>query len=596
MTEPKRLPITTQVKVSKRPDGTILLDSVENLPPVEGTIFGKLEEWANRTPDSVWLSEGDRQLSFGEGHALRRKYSSHLMAAGASQNRPLMVISNNGIEHALVSLAASAINVPVAVVLPAYCSPNFAPWTKLDHVLSCTNPGLIITDIPRDVARALSELGHDCPVAEMAYGKWCEDLPQVDSHLVDEGEASVTLDSVSKLLFTSGSTGMPKPVINTQRMMVSNMVATGMVWPFLREKPPVMVDWLPWNHTFGGNYCFNVALWFGGHMHIDFGKPAPGLFEQSLAAIRRFVPNIYFNVPLGYELLASALEADEALAKEFFSQLDFLLNAGAAMPVALRKRLTRIAVNACGKEPRIVGGWGSTETAPFSTVLDMETDRAANLGLPIPGTTIKMIPLSGNYELRIKGPNVTPGYYGDPEATAAAFDEEGFYKIGDAGKFVDENDPSKGIVFDGRVSENFKLSSATFVNVGKLRLDVVSACGKLISDAVIAGEGRDEIGLVIIPNEPSCRDFLEQNGHDETEAETAGLHPAIAEQLAHSLRALNEETGSGASRRIARFIVAKEPPSVSEGEITEKGYIAQRRFLDLRRALVEELYLVGHEL
>lgn len=326
-------------------------------------------------------------------------------------------------------------------------------------------------------------------------------------------------------------------------------------------------------------------------MVIDKGRPTPTLIERTVAAIRAYRPTLYFNVPIGYELLLPFLEEDDALARGFFMGLDFVFNAGAALPSSTRGRIEALALRVTGRPANIVGGWGSTETAPFATVLNFATGEAANLGLPIPGTTIKMVPDSGRMELRIRGPNVTPGYWKAPELTALAFDEEGYYRIGDAGRFADPEDPSAGIVFDGRVTENFKLSTGTFVNVGALRLKAIAAGERLISDAVVVGEGRSELGLIVFANDTACRDLLGEDACHSWE-DAVAHHPRIIQRLAELLRDYNTTAG-GSSMRIARFIVADGPPDPHLEEITDKGYLNQRRIIANRVHLIERLFDEG---
>jgi len=582
------------VIVSRRADEAILVDNAVSLPPVRGSIVGRLSHWAAATPSAIWLSAEDRRITFAEADEVRRYLSARLLALPLSADRPLMILGENGIDHALLAMAATAVGVPVAILSPALALPAAAPWAKLARVLGQVEPGLIVTDHPAMLREALAVIGRSDRVEPLRDLAWLDAGDAASDAASHAAEAAVGLDSVAKLLFTSGSTGTPKAVINTQRMMVSNMLALSRIWPFLAERRPVMVDWLPWNHTFGGNCCFNTALWFGGHLHIDRGRPTPALIGRTIAAIRAIGPTVHFNVPLGHELMLPVLEADIGLARDFFGRLDFLFNAGAALPGSIRQRLEKAAWDATGSLPAIYGGWGSTETAPFSTALTFPTRDAANLGVPIPGTTIKMVPAGGRYELRVKGPNVTPGYWRDAAATAAAFDEEGFYCVGDAGTFADPEDPAKGIVFDGRVAENFKLNSGTFVNVGALRLAIISAGGSLISDAVIAGEGRNQLGALLFANEAACRALLGEAACAALGDAPASSHPDVRASLAERIRAHNAQFG-GSSMFVARFQVAAEPPSAAHDEITDKGYLNQRRVLARRVIEIERLFEHGHQ-
>ncbi|MDB5698167.1 MAG: Long-chain-fatty-acid--CoA ligase, partial [Alphaproteobacteria bacterium] len=416
---------------------------------------------------------------------------------------------------------------------------------------------------------------------------WLMDHAPAPKEAVSAAAARVGPDTVAKLLFTSGSTGAPKAVINTQRMLVSNVQAMARLWSFLNDRPPVIVDWLPWSHTFGGNFCLHICLFLGGTFHIDAGKPAPGLIDLTIAALKRWSPTIYFNVPAGYDALLPALEADGAFARHFFQDLDFLFNAAAPLPDLTRARLEAVARRATGELPAIFGGWGSTETAPGATMLSFPTPHASNLGVPLPGVEIKMVPVDGRHELRVRGPNVTPGYWKQPEATAAAFDDEGFYRIGDAGRMVDPTDPAAGILFDGRIAENFKLASGTWVNVAGVRLAAIAAGEGLIADAVVAGEARDDIGLLIFANDDACRAWLAARGC-EVDISPAS-HPRVRDYVASLISGYNA-TQMGSSTKIARLLILDDPPRPEHDEITDKGYINQRAVLARRASSVDDLY------
>lgn len=564
------------VSAAHRDDGSILLVTELDLPPIEGSIAARLGYWARWTPHAVYMSDGDRLMSYAQAETARRSLSAKLLAM--SLGAPIMIVGENGIDHALVMLAATAIGIPVSVIAPAYVAAAAKPWTRFDGVLDRIAPSLIFADDPAFVEYIVGQLGRDVRIRPLRDLSWLQEAPLAKPAEVSDAERLVGPDSIAKLLFTSGSTGTPRAVTITQRMMVSNMIALGLVWDFLSDRPPVLVDWLPWSHTFGGNCCFNIALWFGGHLHVDKGRPAPGLIGRSVEAIRQYRPTLYFNVPIGYEHLLPLLEADLDFARQFLKPLDFLFTAGAPMPQSLQVRLEAVAMAAIGRRPTVASGWGSTETAPFSTVLCFPAAQAANLGIPLPGTTIKMVPEGDRYELRVRGPNVMPCYWGDRAGTEAAFDEEGYYRIGDAGKLADPADPAAGILFDGRVAENFKLSSGTFVNVGALRVAIISATDNLVSDLVIAGEGRSELSALLFLNDEACR----------------LPRPALIERLTGLLAAFNAGE-AGSSRRIERFMIADESPSAAHEEITEKGYLNQRRIRQRRAALFETIHAQGVE-
>ncbi|AEG51032.1 Long-chain-fatty-acid--CoA ligase [Sphingobium chlorophenolicum L-1] len=570
--------------------GVMILRHGLTIDPVEQTIPGRLRHWAEVRPDALFLTQEEQAITYGEAERRRREIAARLLGLPLSPDRPLAIVAENGIDHALMMLAATSIGLPVAVISPSYIAPGARPWAKFGQILDQITPGLIVSDQPEMLDAVLAGIGRDGPKAQpLTELDWLLAEPSVPAGDLAAAEASVGPDSVAKLLFTSGSTGQPKPVPNTQRMMVSNMQGLAALWPFLRERPPVSVDWLPWNHTFGGNCCFNITLWFGGHSHIDSGRPVPAAIGRSIEAIRRWRPTLYYNVPAGFESILPTLEADRAFAADFFGNLDFLFNAGAPLPPALRHRVEAASLAAAAAPPSFVAGWGATETAPFSTVLHFLQSHANNLGVPIPGTAIKLVPDGDRYELRVKGPNVMPGYWRDDRASAAAFDEDGFYRIGDAGRLADPHDPAAGILFDGRVAENFKLSTGTWVNVGALRLAVISACRKLVSDAVVTGEGKADIGLLLVLNEEACRLYLESAGHDLPAGSPACLHPAVRTRIEELIDAYNAEQ-MGSSTRISRFAVMERPPSLEQGEITDKAYINQRRTLALRADAVERLY------
>ena len=405
---------------------------------------------------------------------------------------------------------------------------------------------------------------------------------------VDAAFARVGSDTVAKILFTSGSTGQPKGVINTQRMMCANQESAAAAWTFLADHPPVIVDWLPWNHTFGGNHNFNMMLRHGGTLYIDAGKPVPALIGRTVANLREVSPTVYFNVPRGYAVLLDHLEKDEALQRSFFARLDLLFYAAAALPQTLWDRLERLGTKVRGRKVPFISSWGLTETAPAVTMVHFPIDRPGNIGVPGPGMAVKLAPVGDKLEIRVKGPNVTPGYYKAPDLTAKAFDEEGWLRTGDAVRFADPADPAAGLLFDGRVAENFKLSSGTWVNVGMLRPQVIAAGAPVIEDAVITGHDRDEVGLLIFPSLAGLRSLCPELGADARLEDMLG-RPAVRAALAEGL-ARHNRAAQGSSMRIARALLMTEPPSIDANEITDKGYLNQRAVLTKRAALVERLH------
>jgi feruloyl-CoA synthase len=451
-------------------------------------------------------------------------------------------------------------------------SPARSDHAKLTGIFDLLRPGLVFAEDPARFAPALKAVGATSTPLDAL-------LDHEAGARIDEAFAAVTPDSVAKILFTSGSTGAPKGVINTHRMLCSNQQSWAQVWPFLDDTPPVMCDWLPWNHTFGGNATFNMALRNGGTLYIDGGKPAPGLIDLTARNLRDISPTLYFNVPRGFDLLLPFLETDAEVRRSFFSQLEVLFYAAAALPQNLWDRLTALAkVEGTGRLS-ILSGWGSTETAPLATCVHYPIDRPGIVGNPAPGIELKLVPAGDKREVRVRGPNVTPGYYREPELTRDAFDDEGFYKIGDAMKLADPDDPSKGLVFDGRVVETFKLSSGTWVHAGAVRLAIVAACDPLVQDAVITGHDRDEVGALLFVNQAA----IDALGLDDG---------ALRSRLQRALIALRS-TSTGSSTTPTRLLVLEEPPSIDGNEITDKGYINQRATLTRRAAHVAELYAGG---
>jgi feruloyl-CoA synthase len=558
-----------KVEVEKRADGSLLLRSPMALGACARCVTDWLVDWAARAPERTFLAEraGDdwRRLSYRDSLEAVRAIGQGLLAQGLSAERPLAILSDNSVDHALLALGAQHVGVPVAPISPAYSlmSKDFA---KLKYIFELVRPGLVWTADPEKFAPALAAVAaRPARLEELRAAK--------PGAQVDAANAKIGPDTVAKILFTSGSTGQPKGVINTQRMLTANQQMLAQGWPFVEARPPVVVDWLPWNHTFGGNHNFNLVLRNGGTLYVDGGKPMPGLIETTARNLSEIAPTMYFNVPRGFDLLLPFLEKDAALRKNFFRELDMVFYAAAALPQNLWERIEKLVVAEKDGKLAMLSAWGSTETAPLATQVHFHIPAAGVIGLPVAGCALKLVPSAGKLEVRVKGPNVTPGYYKREDLTRAAFDEEGFYRIGDAVKFADPSDPAKGIVFDGRVAEDFKLSSGTWVSVGGLRVRLIAACNPIVQDAVITGHDRDEIGALL---------FLSPAAQ--------GMTPeAIRGKLTEALRGLAAE-GGGSSTRPTRLLVLREPPSIDANEITDKGYINQRAVLEHRATLVERLY------
>jgi len=556
------------VDATRRPDGTVVLRSPHALEEYPARITDHLERWAAQAPDRTLLAqragEGWRTLSYGEALAQARRIAAALLARGLSPQRPLAVLSGNDIEHALLQLGALIAGVPYAPVSPAY-SLLSTDFGKLRHVMSLLTPGLVYAADGAAYGKAIAAaLPAD---SELLTSR---DFPALAAHPagpeVDAAHARVGPDTIAKFLFTSGSTGQPKAVINTQRMWCSNQAMIRTMLAYFRDEPPVLVDWAPWHHTAAGNHDFGLVLANGGSYYIDEGKPLPGAIEATVRNLREIAPTFYFNVPRGYEALLPYLREDAALRRNFFSRLRVLWFAGAGVSQHVYDEMRALALAERGEPVPFLTGLGSTETAPMTLARLQEVDDASNMGVPPPGVELKMVPFEGKYEMRIKGPHITPGYWRQPELTAQAFDEEGWYRLGDAFAFADEADAGKGLLFRGRVAEDFKLATGTWVHVGALRAAFIAHFAPLVRDVVIAGAGRDTLAALVFPDGKHAREAFAQR-----------LRGFVAQS-------------TGSSNRIERILVLDEPPSLDAGEMTDKGSINQRAVLARRADLVETLY------
>jgi feruloyl-CoA synthase len=596
-----RLFAKPDVRHERQADGSIVIRSAQELGHVPASLGVLLEQWATADPKRVFLAERDgtdgwRRITYGETARAARAIGQSLLDCGLRSDRPLLILAENGIDHALMVLGALHVGVPVVPVSTAYArlSQDFG---KLRHIFRLSAPGMIYVDEADRYAAALQAIGATTTQIAASRGAlpggvrllpFAALAASRPGPAVGAAFAKVGPDTVAKILFTSGSTGEPKGVINTQGMLCANQESIASGWPFLSRRPPVIVDWLPWNHTFGANHNFNMMLRHGGTLYIDEGKPVPALIGRTVANLREVSPTVYFNVPRGYAALLDHLEKDTALRDSFFADLDMLFYAAAALPQGLWDRLEKLGLQVRGHKVPFVSSWGLTETSPLVTMVHYPIDRPGNIGVPAPGNTVRLVPEGDKLEIRVKGPSVTPGYFKSPELTAKAFDEQGWLRTGDAVRFADPADPAQGLLFDGRTAENFKLSSGTWVNVGMLRTAVITAGAPVIEDAVITGHDRDEIGLLIFPSLAGLRGLC-PDAEPNTGLAAMVARAAVREALLAGLARYNAQA-QGSSTRIARCLLLVEPPGIDANEITDKGYINQRAVLTRRAALVERLH------
>jgi len=568
---------TDDVEIERRADGALLLRSPRLLTAFPARLTERLAHWARAAPARTFLAQRDaaggwRRLTYGEAYTRARRIAQTLLDRGLSRERPLAILSDNDLEHGLLALACLHAGIAYVPISSAY-SLISVDHSKLRQAIALLTPGLVYAS---DRARFAKAIAAAVPAGIEVIG--AEDLASLEAAepgtAVDAAHAAVGPDTIAKFLLTSGSTGQSKAVINTQRMLCSNQQMLTQALPSLLDGPPVLVDWLPWNHTAGGNHNFGLVLNHGGTLYIDEGKPVPGLIEKTVANLREVAPTIYFNVPRGYEALLPFLRADRALREHFFSRLGLLQYAAAVLPQPVWRAYEELALEACGERIRWITGYGATETAPAAMFTSRGAVRAGTVGLPVDGVEMKLVAVAEKHEARFRGPNVTPGYWRQPELTAAAFDEEGYYCTGDAMRFVDPADPRQGFEFDGRTAEDFKLTTGTWVSVGPLRARINAACSPLVQDVVITGHDRDWVGVLVFLNTVACR---------ELPAEETRIY------LQRALRQL-AQAATGSSTRIERALILEAPPSIDAGEITDKGSINQRAVLKHRAALVERLY------
>jgi feruloyl-CoA synthase len=591
---------TPAIVADRRADGGILLKSTTPLGTSARCIGDWLEHWARQAPDRIFLADRASvdapwsTVTYKEALKQVRSAAAWILAQRLSAERPLVILSDNSVEHALFALAAQHVGVPSAAISPAY-SLMSKDFDKVKSMVKLLGPGAIYVSGVKPFAAALAAIKslHSATIvsgnaadSDAISFRSIATTPETPN--VEKAFAAITPDTIAKFLFTSGSTGTPKAVINTQRMLTSSQQAKAQTWTFLDDigEKLVILDWLPWSHTFGANHNFNLVLRNGGTLHADGGKPAPGLFATSLSNLRSVMPTVYFNVPRGFDMLISALRTDEELRRKFFSEVKFAFYAGAALPQNLWDALEELSIQTVGRAMPMVSAWGSTETSPLATDCHFQAKRSGNIGVPIPGTELKLVPSGDKLEVRVRGPNVTPGYWKAPELTAQAFDTEGFYLIGDAVTFADPDRPELGLFFDGRVAEDFKLNSGTWVSVGTLRVAGIAALAPLAQDIVVTGHGSDEVRFLILPNIAACR--AHAGLPDSADAKDVIGHDKVRGAIAQGLAKLKAQSGNS-SGHATRALLLAEPASVDGGEITDKGYVNQRAVLTRRASAVATL-------
>jgi feruloyl-CoA synthase len=559
-----------------------------------------LEYWAERAPNRIFLAQravnGEWQSITYEQALMRvRKLARGLLDHGLSVDKPLIILSGNSVEHGLLALAAMYAGIPYAPIAPAY-SLAVKEFTALSYVWQNFAPGMVFVDDGAKFLRPLKAvLKGETQV--VFHGTRPDGIPSIPlcelenadhSTAVKEANQRTRPESIAKILYTSGSTGLPKGVITTHRMLCSNQQMLCEVLQFLADEPPVLCDWLPWNHTFGGSHNFGIALYNGGSLYIDGGKPTRDSFGETVRNLREIPTTAYFNVPKAYEMLVEHLRTDSDLRQTFFSRLQCLFFAAAGLSQHIWDELQELAYQTCGEEILVVTGLGATESSPYALSTGIEGAAAGHLGLPVPGVELKLVPIEEKLEARLRGPSITPGFWRRPELNEAAFDEENYYRLGDAVKFLDPEDPLKGFLFDGRLNEDFKLSSGTWVRVGPLRMRLLAHFGNLLQDVVIAGPDREFTSALLFPALEVCRKLCADLREDAAAAEVLA-RPEVRAVFRERLQSFAARS-TGSSTRVERATLLDVPPSLEVQEITDKGSINQKAVLKNRAGLVDDLY------
>jgi feruloyl-CoA synthase len=588
------------VVMERRADGAFLLRSPHQLGPYPVKLTERLEYWARRAPDRILFAQRDttgsgwRGVTYAQALDKARRIGAALLTHNLTPERPIAILSGNDIEHALLGLAALYIGIPYVPISPAYSliSQDFG---KLRHVFQLLTPGLVFAADGKAFERAIEAvvlpdvevIVTRSPPSRRKVTPFADLLTVEPTAAVEAAHAAVGPDTIAKVLFTSGSTGMPKGVINTQRMWCSNAEMITNQLAYFRDEPPVILDWSPWHHTASGNHNVGFIIYNGGTYYIDEGKPAPGLIETTVNNLREIATNWYFTVPKGFEALLPFFRADAGLRRTFFSRLKVLWFAGAALSQPVFDEMQELAKASTGEGILFLTGLGATETAPMAIARMWQSKDSTNMGVPVPGVDLKLVPNEGKLEARVKGPNVTPGYWRQPELTARSFDAEGYYCLGDAVRFEDPDDPREGLLFDGRVAEDFKLATGTWVSVGPMRARFLAHCTPYAKDVVLAGADLDDVRVLVFPDLDACRALA-------PDLKTASLadianHPRVRAQFRDRLDTF-AAAATGSSNRVVALTLVGDLPSLDAGEITDKGSINQRAVLRCRAALVAELY------
>ncbi|NOR30377.1 MAG: AMP-binding protein [Sulfitobacter sp.] len=586
--------IPHKVTKTDRPDGTIILESGYDLGPVARCTGDWLHDWAAAAPDRVFLAErsgaGWRTVTYSQALDMVRSIAGHLLARDLGPDKPILIISGNSIDHGLLSLAAQYVGVPTVPVAEQY-SLIPAALPRLDYVAKLVKPGMVYASDATEYSLAfgLDSLSETDKLSSLPGDSGATDFNSFlkpSTADVDAAFAQITPDTLAKILMTSGSTSDPKGVLTTQKMMTTNQAQLAQALPFVTARPPQLVDWLPWNHVFGGSHNFNLMLANGGSLYIDEGKPAAGMFDKTLANLREISGTISFNVPVGFAQLVTALKADKQLRERYFAQLDMIFYAGASLPQATWAELERLAMETRGKLPLINSSWGLTETAPAALLQHEPAKGAGIVGVPLPGVKVKLIPdADGRCDVRVAGPTITKGYHHNPEKSADAFDEEGFFVTGDAMRFVDPNDPTRGLMFDGRMSEDFKLMTGTWVRAARLRLDLLAALAPYVTDLVLTGQGREEVGMLLVPNHAT----IKAQGWTVSDDAGAMICPPLMEKIGAVMKGLAAKN-TGSASRVTGAVILTDPPSMGDGEVTAKGNLNFPKMLMRRAELVGRIY------